>query len=107
MVYKKISIITLLIAIMAGLVSNFVFGAVDVTSNDKIYDATMQVLIFMQKYSWPVLTLVLIYALYKFYVAGAEMVEQKITGQRMIVGVSIFAAIFQTLPLIYAFLIIQ
>jgi hypothetical protein len=107
MVYKKVSIIAVLVAVMAGFVSNFVFGAVDITSNDKIYDATMQVLIFIQKYSWPVLTLILLYALYKFYVAGSELIEHKITGQRMIVGISIFAAIIQTLPLLYAFLVVK
>lgn len=107
MVYKKITTIAIAFAIIAALISNFVFAATDITSNDTIIDSTMQVLIFIQKYSWPVITLVFIYALYKFYVIGSEMLEHKITGQRMIVGIAIFMAIVQTLPLAYAFLIVK
>lgn len=103
MVYKKITTIGIGIAIVAALVSNFVFAA-DFTSNDKIYDSILNILIFIQKYSWPVITLVFIYALYEFYVIGSEMLEHKIMGQRLIVGIAIFMAIIQCLPLIYAFM---
>ncbi len=106
MVYKKSTIISIIVAICACLISNVVFAATDVVSNDKIFDTGMQVLIFIQKYSWPVVTLVFIYALYKFYVAGSELLEQKISGQKLIVGIAIFMALVQTMPLIYAFFII-
>jgi hypothetical protein len=105
MVYKKITLIALAIAVVATLVSNFVF-ATDFTSNDKIYDSVLNILIFIQKYSWPVITLIFIYALYEFYVIGSELLEHKIRGQRFIVGIAIFMAIIQCLPLIYAFMTI-
>lgn len=102
MVYKKITMVALTIAIVATLVSNFVF-ATDFTSNDKIYDTVLEILIFIQKYSWPVVTLAFIYALYEFYLVGSEMLQRKISGQRLIVGIAIFMAIVQCLPLVYAF----
>ena len=76
-------------------------------TNDKIIDSTLQVLIFLQKYSWPVITLVFVYALYKFYIMGSEYVEQKLIGQRMIIGISIFMVLIQCLPLAYAFVIVN
>lgn len=105
MVYKKITIIAVSIAIIATLVSSFVFAG-EITSNDKIYDAVLDVLVFIQKYSWPVVTLLFIYALYEFYVLGAEILERKINGQRLIVGIAIFMAIIQCLPLVYAFIMV-
>jgi len=103
MVYKKITTIAIAIAVVATLVSNFVFAA-DYTSNDKIYDSILNMLIFIQKYSWPVMTLAFIYALYEFYVIGSEMLQHKISGQRLIIGIAIFMAIVQCLPLVYAFM---
>lgn len=103
MVYKKVTMLGISIAVIATLVSNFVF-ATSFTSNDEIYDSVLQILIFIQKYSWPVVTLVFIYALYQFYVVGSEVVEHKFLGQRLIVGVAIFMAIIQCLPLVYAFI---
>jgi len=103
MVYKKITTIAIAIALVATLVSNFVF-ANEFTSNDKIYDSVLNILIFIQKYSWPIMTLVFIYALYEFYVIGSEMLEHKITGQRLIIGIAIFMAVVQCLPLVYAFI---
>lgn len=107
MAYKKITNIAIIFSIVATLVSSFVFGTQDITTNDKILDTTMQVLIFIQKYSWPVVTLIFIYALYKFYVAGSEIIEQKAMGQKLIVSIAIFMAIVQALPLIYAFATIR
>lgn len=107
MVYKKTTFIALCFAIIAAVVSNFVFATASVAVNDKIFDSTMQVLIFIQKYSWPVITLIFIYALYQFYVVGSEFLEHKVLGQKMIVGIAIFMAIVQTLPLIYAFLLLK
>ncbi|MDD2375929.1 MAG: hypothetical protein PHD15_01565 [Clostridia bacterium] len=103
MVYKKITIIAITIAIVATLVSNFVF-ATDYTSNDKIYDSILDMLIFIQKYSWPLMTVIFIYALYEFYVIGSELLQHKIMGQRLIIGIAIFMAIVQCLPLVYAFM---
>ncbi len=102
MVYKKITVISMIIAIVATVVSNFSFAA-GFTSDNKIYDSIFEILIFIQKYSWPVVTLIFIYALYEFYVIGAEMLEHKIKGQRLIVGIAIFMAVVQCLPLVYAF----
>lgn len=103
MVYKKITFSAIIVAIIATLVSNYVFAA-EFTSNDKIYDSVLNILIFVQKYSWPVVTLIFIYALYEFYVIGSEALERKMTGQRLIVGIAIFMAAIQCLPLIYAFI---
>lgn len=51
---------------------------------------------------------IFIYALYKFYVAGSEIIEQKAMGQKLrIVSIAIFMAIVQALPLIYAFATIR
>lgn len=107
MVYKKLTLTAIIIAIAAALVSNFVFGAAEVSSNDKIYDTVMEILIFVQKYSWPVITIFFIFALYKFYISGAEYIESKTLGQNMIVGLAIFMAIIQALPLLYAFFVVS
>lgn len=105
MVYKKVTTIGIAIAIIAAFVSNFVFSA-GFESSDKIYGSILSILIFIQKYSWPVITLVFIYALYKYYVIGSELLEHKMNGQKMIVGIALFMAILQCLPLIYAFMTI-
>lgn len=107
MVYKKVTITAIVIAVIAAVVSNFTFAAADITTNDKIMDTTLNVLIFLQKYSWPVVTLIFVYALYQFYVAGAEILESKILGQRLIVGIAVFMVIIQCLPLLYAFLTVK
>ncbi len=107
MVYKKLTIFTLIISIVAAFTCNFVFAADSVISNDKILDSTLQILIFLQKYSWPIVTLVFVYALYKFYVMGSEYLDQKIVGQKMIIGISIFMVLIQCLPLAYAFVIVN
>lgn len=105
MVYKKLAIITFVIAIVFGIVSGVVFSATDIASNDKIFDTGLKVLVFIQKYSWPVVVLVLIFALYQYYVIGAENLEKKTLGQRLIIGISIFTALVQALPLAYAFIV--
>lgn len=107
MVYKKITLTSIIVAIFAAVISSFVFGAAEVATNDKIYDTVMEVLIFVQKYSWPIITIIFIFALYKFYIAGSEYIEEKVLGQNLIVGISIFMAIIQALPLIYAFFIVS
>lgn len=107
MVYKKLTYIAIIISVIAAFVSGAVFGSEEVVANDAIIDSTMQILIMIQRYSWPIVTLVFIYALYKFYIVGSEMVEHKITGQRLIIGIAIFMVIIQCLPLMYAFLIVK
>ena len=105
MVYKKTTIISLVLAIFFGIVSGVVFGATDVAGQDQIFSKGLEVLIFVQKYSWPVIILALIYALYQFYVIGSENLEKKVLGQRLIVGIAIFTAFIQALPLCYVFII--
>lgn len=107
MVYKKITGFAIAISIIAAIVCNFTFGASAVATSDKIMDTTMQILVFIQKYSWPIVTLVFIYALYQFYVVGSEKLEHKIIGQRLIVGIAMFMVMVQCLPLIYAFVIVK
>lgn len=108
MVYKKIMTICFIIAIVMMSLSSFVFATTNIgKSNDRIYSGVMEILINIQKYSWPVMVVLLVYAMYKYYVVGSEAFEQKVTGQKMIVGMAIFMAIIQTLPLVYAFIIIK
>lgn len=105
--YKKIIVVCLVVSIVSAIISNFVFAADEVLTNDQIMDGTMKVLILLQKYSWPVVTLVFIYALYQFYVIGSEVLEHKILGRRLLIGIAIFMVIIQCLPLMYAFLILK
>lgn len=105
MVYKKSAIIVFIIAIIFGITSSVIFSATDITTNDQIFDKGLEILIFIQKYSWPVIVLFLIYALYQYYVVGSENLEKKILGQRLIIGIAIFTALIQALPLCYAFII--
>lgn len=107
MVYKKLTIVTILISIVAAITSSFVFADTTSIANDQVYDSILNVLIMIQKYSWPIVTLVFIYAMYQFYVTGSEILENKILGQRLIVGISIFMVIIQCLPLFYAFLLVN
>ncbi len=104
--YKKLIIVCFVIAIVASIVSSFVF-AETITTEDQIMDGTLKVLIFLQKYSWPVVTLVFIYALYQFYVIGSEVLEHKLLGRRLLIGIAIFMTIIQCLPLAYAFILIK
>ena len=105
MVYKKVTMIAIILAVVFAVMSGFVFGEnVDVTTSDKVYDTFLKVLVMIQRYSWPVVTLVFIYAMYEYYVIGSEMLEHKVTGQRLIVGIAMFMALLQCLPLLYAFM---
>lgn len=106
MVYKKVMITCFIIAIGMLCLSSVVFATTDIgKNNDKIYTGVMDILLNIQKYSWPVAVIILVYAMYKFYVIGSEAFEQKVSGQKLIVGISVFMAIIQTLPLVYAFII--
>ncbi len=106
MIYKKLVMIAMSIAIFATILSSVVLGT-SVNSSDQIYDGFFEILLFLQRYSWPVIILFFIYALYEFYVVGTEVVDHKAKGQRMIVGIAIFTAIFQCLPLVYAFMVVS
>lgn len=107
MVYKKLTIVTLVISIIAAITSNFVFADVSSITNDQVYDSVLNILIMIQKYSWPIITLIFIYAMYQYYVTGSELLENKILGQRLIVGISMFMVILQCLPLFYAFVLVN
>ena len=52
------------------------------------------------------LSFIMIYALYKYYVIGSEVIAEKIIGQQLVVGISIFMVVVQCLPLVYAFFIV-
>ncbi|MBR5227700.1 MAG: hypothetical protein IKV94_03590 [Clostridia bacterium] len=107
MIYDKLMKICLAIAVIAFLASTALFATTGIeVKEDVVLDKIMVILINIQKYSWPVAIILLIYALYQYYVVGSEAFEFKVNGQRMIMGLSIFMAILQSLPLAYAFITI-
>lgn len=104
MVYSKVMKVCLAIAFIAIICSTALFATTNIEQkNDKIQNTVMEILIKVQKYSWPVAVVMLVYALYKYYVVGSEAFEHKVGGQKMIIGLSVFMAIIQCLPLVYAF----
>lgn len=106
MQYKKVITSSILVAILVAIVNEFVFAAENVVTSDAILDGGLNVLVLIQKYSWPFVTLLMIFALYKYYVTGSEILADKIKGQQMVVGISVFMVILQCLPLVYAFFIV-
>ena len=108
MVYNKLMKICISISVIMLIVSNVLFATTDIgTNNDKVYSSIMRILLIIQKYSWPIAVIVFIYAIYQYYIIGSEAFEYKVSGQRMIMGLSVFMAILQSLPLLYAFVIVQ
>lgn len=107
MAFKKTIAISIIGALVAFAMSSVVFAAGVPNSGDVIVDGILEVLNYIQKYSWPVAFLFFIYALYKFYILGAEQLAHKIVGQRLVVGTAVFLVIAQWLPLIYSFIIIK
>lgn len=104
MVYDKLMKVCLALSVIVFAFSSFLFAATDISSkDDKVIDGIMVVLINIQKYSWPVAILILLYALYQYYVVGSEAFEHKVNGQNLIMGTSVLMAIVQCLPLLYAF----
>lgn len=104
MVYNRIMKVCLAIAFIAIIVSTVLFATTNIDKKtDKVHNSVMEILLKVQKYSWPVAVLIFVYALYQFYVVGSEAFEQKVSGQKLIIGLSCFMAIIQCLPLIYAF----
>ena len=106
MAYKKVITSSLLIAILLAFVNEMVFAASTTVTNDVVLDGALKILVMIQKYSWPFVTLFMIYALYKYYVIGSEVIAEKIMGQQLVVGISIFMVVVQCLPLVYAFFIV-
>ena len=89
-----------------NIVNEMVFAASTTVTNDVVLDGALKILVMIQKYSWPFVTLFMIYALYKYYVIGSEVIAEKIMGQQLVVGISIFMVVVQCLPLVYAFFIV-
>lgn len=103
MVYNKVMKVCLWIAIIGLIATTAVFAVSDIDQKtNKIVGGVMTTLKYIQTYSWPVAVIVLVYALYQYYVVGSEAFEQKVSGQKLIVGLSVFMAIIQCLPLVYA-----
>lgn len=106
MAYKKVITSSILVAILLAFVNEMVFAVTNVVTNDAVLDGTLNVLVMIQKYSWPVVVLLMIVALYKFFVTGSEVLADKVVGQNMIVGISVFMVVVQCLPLFYALFIV-
>lgn len=107
MVYNKIMKVCIWIAVIGLVASTAVFATTDLSVKDsKIVGGVMEILKNIQLYSWPIAVILLVYALYKYYVVGSEAFEHKVSGQKMIVGLSVFMAIIQCLPLVYAIITI-
>lgn len=108
MVYTKLMKVCVCIALFMLVVSNVLFATTSLgTNNDEVYSGIMKVLLKIQKYSWPVAVIIFIYAIYQYYIIGSEAFEYKVSGQRLILGLSVFMAMLQSLPLLYAFIITQ
>lgn len=106
MEYKKVITSSIVIAFVMAIVNELVFAAENVVTSDAILDGGLNILVLIQKYSWPFVTLLMIFALYKYFVTGSEILADKIKGQKMVVGISIFMVVIQCLPLVYAFFIV-
>lgn len=108
MVYGKVFKTCLIISIIALLATTFVFANTDLEVKDnQLVGGVMVVLKNIQTYSWPVAVVLLVRAMYKYYVVGSEAFEEKVSGQKSIVGLSIFMTIIQCLPLVYAIITIK
>lgn len=108
MVYNKVFKTCLLVSIIALLATTAVFATTDLEVKDnEIVGGVMTVLKNVQTYSWPVAVIILVYAMYKYYVVGSEAFEEKVSGQKLIVGLSVFMTIIQCLPLAYAIITIN
>lgn len=106
MAYKKVVTSSIIVAMLLAFVNELVFAASNTITNDVIFDGALNILVMVQKYSWPFVTLFMIYALYRYFVKGSEVLADKVIGQQLIVGISIFMVVVQCLPLVYAFFIV-
>lgn len=108
MVYNKLMKVCISISLVMLVVSNILFATTALGNNDdEVYSSIMEILLKIQKYSWPIAVIIFIYAIYQYYIIGSEAFEHKMSGQRLILGLSVFMAILQSLPLLYAFIIVQ
>ena len=108
MVYNKLMKVCISIALIMLVVSNVLFATTALgNTDDEVYSGIMKALLRIQKYSWPVAVIIFIYDIYQYYIIGSEAFEYKVSGQRLILGLSVFMAILQSLPLAYAFIIVQ
>lgn len=107
MAFKKTIIALIIGALVAFVMSGFIFATGLPESADPIVDGILKILNYIQKYSWPVAFLFFIFGLYRFYILGAEQLAHKIIGQRMVIGTAAFLVIAQWLPLLYAFIIVK
>lgn len=104
MIYNKLMKICIAISVIAFFASGILFATTTVTQKDDVViDNIMKILIKIQNYSWPIMLVILVYALYQYYVIGSEAFEYKVNGQKMIMGISVFMTVIQCLPLLYAF----
>lgn len=104
MIYNKLMKICIVISVIAFFASGILFATTTVTQKDDVViDNIMKILIKIQNYSWPIMLVILVYALYQYYVIGSEAFEYKVNGQKMIMGISVFMTVIQCLPLLYAF----
>ena len=106
MAYKKVITSSIFVAMLLAFVNELVFAASNTVTNDVVLDGALNILVMIQKYSWPFVTLFMIYSLYKYYIIGSEVIAEKIIGQQLVVGISIFMVVVQCLPLVYAFFIV-
>lgn len=107
MIYNKLMKICIALSVVVFVTSSVLFATTSVADkNDVIIDNIMKILIRIQEYSWPVMVVILLYALYQYYVVGSEAFEYKVNGQKMIMGISVFMTVIQCLPLLYAFVTI-
>lgn len=108
MVYQKTMKFCITFAIVIAILSSVVFANTELDMKKSLVATkTMEILITVSHYSWPVMVIILAYAMYQYYIIGAEEFEHKVAGQKLILGTSIFMAIIQTLPLISAFITIN
>jgi len=108
MVYNKLMKVCICISVIMVVLSNVLFATTAIgNTDDEVYSGIMKILLRIQKYSWPVAVIIFIYAIYEYYIIGSEAFEHKIAGQRLILGLSVFMAILQSLPLLYAFIIVR
>lgn len=107
MIYDKLMRICIALSVIVFISSSVLFATTDIMAKeDIVVGSIMKVLLRIQSYSWPVMVVILVYALYQYYVIGSEAFEYKVNGQKMIMGISVFMTIIQCLPLVYAFVTI-
>ena len=61
MEYKKVITSSIIIAFLMAIVNEFIFATENVVTSDAVLDGTLNVLVLIQKYSWPFVTLLMIF----------------------------------------------